>query len=124
MDFDPLSNKIIAAAIEFHRNLGGPGLLESVYEEALVQELRLNRINVVRQASCPIRYKGMLLSTPLRIDLLVENEIIVECKATTQNNPVFHSQCLTYLRLSGKKIGLILNFGLSLLRDGIERVVN
>ena len=124
MDENELSYKIIGAAIEVHRTLGGPGLLESVYEEALSLELQQLGLQVERQVECPIIYKGQPLSQPLRIDLLVEKTVIVECKATLENNPLFATQCLTYLRLSNLRFGLIINFGMKHLREGIERVVN
>lgn len=119
-----LTGKIIGAAIEVHRILGGPGLLESVYEEALCHELSLRRINFKRQVDCPVVYKGATLATSLRIDLLVEDRLIIECKATLENNPVFAAQCLTYLRLSNLKLGLVINFGGKYIKDGIERVIN
>ncbi len=97
---------------------------ESAYEEALVEELMQRGLSVKRQIACPIEYKGKRLQTVLRIDLLVENSVIIECKATTDYNPIFESQCLTYLRLSKLKVGLIINFGLKFLKNGVHRVVN
>jgi len=119
-----VSHEIIRCAIEVHRTLGGPGLLESVYEEALVWELEHAGFQVQRQAECPICYKGRELGHALRIDLIVEDSVIVECKATTQCHTVFEAQTLTYLRLSRRKLGLVLNFGERVLKDGIYRVVN
>jgi GxxExxY protein len=81
-------------------------------------------LRVERQVECPIIYKGQHLSQPLRIDLLVEGTVIVECKATVENNPLFAAQCLTYLRLSNLRLGLVIIFGMKHLREGIERVVN
>jgi GxxExxY protein len=121
---DLLSKKIVSAAIEVHRTLGGPGLLESVYEEALVWELEQQSLSVERQKSIPIDYKGMQLATPLRIDILVENLVIVECKATAEYNSIFEAQALTYLRLTGLKLALVINFGDRLVKQGIHRVVN
>jgi len=115
---------IVDAAIEVHRTLGGPGLLESVYEEALVWELRQRGLKVARQVALPINYKGTPLASPLVIDVLVEDLVIVENKATTQYNTIFEVQCLTYLRLSGLKLGLVINFGERWVKDGIHRVVN
>ena len=121
---------IVDAAIEVHRTLGGPGLLESVYEEALVWELQqrgsrtTRRLKVTRQVPLPIRYKGNPLASPLVIDLWVEDLVIIENKATTQYNAIFEVQCLTYLRLSGLKLGLVINFGERWVKDGIHRVVN
>lgn len=119
-----LSGKIIRCAIEVHRELGGPGLLEAVYEEALAWELNQAGLQVERQVACPIYYKDVVLAFPLRIDLLVDGEMVVECKATTEHHPVFESQVLTYLRLKRLRRGLVLNFGLPTLKDGIRRVVN
>ena len=119
-----LTRQIIGAAIEVHKTLGGPGLLESVYKEALAEELRRMGLRVSREVPCPIAYKGKTLGDPLRIDLLVEDEIVVEAKAAVANNPVFAAQCLTYLRLSGRKLGLVVNFGRKYVTDGVERVLN
>lgn len=119
-----LSKIIVTAAIEVHRNLGGPGLLESVYEEALAYELAQRSCNVRRQVPSPIQYKDVTLATPLKIDLLVDDLVIVECKAVTQFNPIFATQLLTYLRLKNLKLGLVINFGEQLVKDGIHRVVN
>ena len=124
MKLNQISDKIIKAAIEVHRTLGGPGLLEAVYEEALVFELKAAGLSVERQVVLPIIYKGTQLGNPLRIDLLVEGEVIIECKATSENNPIFEAQLLTSLRLSGKPLGLVLNFGHKFLKEGIRRVVN
>ena len=118
-----LSKEIIKTAIEVHKTLGGPGLLESVYEEAFIWELKQN-FTVQSQVEIPIIYKGNQLNNKFRLDILVENSVIIECKATSQYNKIFESQCLTYLRLSNKKLGLVINFGEKLLKDGIHRVVN
>ena len=119
-----ISGQIVDAAIEVHRTLGGPGLLESVYEEALVWELQQRGLAVQRQIGVPISYKGNVLASRLRIDLIVEDIVIVECKAVTEYNPVFSAQALTYLRLSGRKLALVINFGQRMLKDGIHRIVN
>lgn len=119
-----LSRHIVECAIEVHRGLGGPGLLESVYEEALVWELLQRGIEVQRQVSLPIRYKGSTLASSLRIDLIVGNLVVVECKATSQYNTLFEAQTLTYLRQTGLKLGLVVNFGERVVKDGIHRVVN
>jgi GxxExxY protein len=119
-----LSKIIIDAAIEVHRNLGGPGLLESVYEQALMIELKQRSLIVEKEKTVPLVYKGVHLETPLRIDLLVGNLVIVECKATSQYNPIYESQTLTYLRMTGLKLGLVINFGERLLKYGIHRVIN
>lgn len=124
MHENEISRVILDAAIEVHRTLGGPGLLESVYEEALVWELELRGLTVERQKAVPVEYKGQTLGTPLRLDLLVDGKVIVECKATTDYNPIFEVQTLTYLRLTGLKLGLVINFGERLVKDGFRRVVN
>ena len=119
-----LAAQIIDAAIEVHRTLGGPGLLESFYEEALYQELKLRNISVQAQVQIPVMYKGYVLRNPMRLDLLVGEKVIIEIKATEQEQSVHKAQVLTYLRLTKLKLGLLLNFGQKLLRDGIERIVN
>ncbi len=121
---DELSRKIIDAAIEVHKTLGGPGLLESVYEEALVYELKNRGIKVNRQMDVPLEYKGKKLSEDLRLDLLVEQKVVVECKAISEFKSVFEAQTLTYLRLMDLKLGLVINFGRPALKDGIHRVVH
>lgn len=119
-----LSASIIDAAIEVHRVLGGPGLLESIYEDALAYELELRKIPIKRQLPVQVLYKGVPVRDPLRLDLLVNDSIIVEVKATENLLKVHSAQVLTYLRLTQRKLGLVLNFGQPLLRDGISRVVN
>ena len=124
MNENEISQLIVRAAIEVHRTLGGPGLLESVYEEALAWELGQANLKVQRQVQLPIPYKGQVLATPLRIDLVVNELVIVECKATSQYNTIFEVQTLTYLRLTGFRLGLVINFGERLVKDGVHRVVN
>ncbi len=124
MTENEIAKVIVEAAIEVHRTLGGPGLLESVYEEALVYELKLRGLSVERQVGVPIDYKGCRLTSGLRLDLVVASKVIVECKATGDDNPVFQSQALTYLRLMNLKLALVINFGKRLVKDGIHRVVN
>ncbi len=124
MDENALSRIIVDASIEVHRELGGPGLLESVYEEALVEELTLRGLLVERQQQVPIRYKGKLLATPLRLDLRINGLVIVDLKAVTEYNKIFDAQMLRYLRLTGLKLGLVINFGERLVKDGIHRIVN
>lgn len=121
---DKLSQIIIGAAIEVHFTLGGPGLLESVYEEALVYELEEHGLSIARQKSVPIRYKNRTLANSLRLDILVDNLVVVECKATTAYNSIFEIQTLTYLRLMNLRLGLVINFGERLVKDGIHRVTN
>ena len=124
MEMNQLSGEIVAAAIEVHRELGGPGLLESVYEEALVEELRIRGLSLERQLAVEVAYKGKNLATPLRLDLLVENSVIVEIKAVAELSTVSRSQLLTYLRMADKSLGLLINFGEPLVKNGIHRVVN
>jgi GxxExxY protein len=119
-----ISRIIVDAAIEVHRMLGGPGLLESVYQEALAWELAQGGLTVECEENVPLLYKNHKLATPLKIDLLVGGTVIVECKATSEYNPIFESQTLTYLRLTGLKLGLVINFGERLVKNGIHRVVN
>jgi GxxExxY protein len=119
-----LSGRIIGCAVEVHRTLGGPGLLESVYEEALAWELQACGLCVERQVEIPIVYKGQKLATPLRLDMLVEHEIIVENKATVTYNTIFEAQALTYLRLSNLRLALIINFGEKQVTHGVHRVIN
>lgn len=124
MQENEISKHIVDCAIEVHRTLGGPGLLEGVYEEALAWELRQRGLYVERQFEVPITYKGCQLATPLRLDMLVENCVIVEVKATTAYNSIFEAQTLTYLRLMNLKLGLVINFGEKYVKHGIHRVVN
>jgi len=119
-----ITGAVIDAAIEVHRTLGGPGLLESIYEEALVFELQARNLEVARQRAVPLLYKGSRLASDLRLDLLVAGRVVVECKATTAYNPIFEAQALTYLRLLDLKVALVINFGERLVKDGIHRVVN
>jgi GxxExxY protein len=119
-----ISKVIVDAAIEVYRELGGPGLLESVYEEALVEELTRRGLKVERQLQVPIIYKGKQLASPLRLDLKVNGLVLVDNKAVTDWNPIFEAQMLTYLRLTGLKLGLVINFGERYVKNGIHRVVN
>lgn len=115
---------IVDAAIEVHRTLGGPGLLESTYEEALTCELRWRGMTVRRQVRVAMCYKGQKLNSPFRLDMLVDGCVIVECKATRLYNSVFEAQALTYLRLVNLRLALVINFGEKLVSKGIHRVVN
>ena len=119
-----ISGEIVRCAIEVHRTLGGPGLLEKVYEEALTWELSNTGLHVDRQVKVPIAYKSNNLATPLILDLLIDGKVIIECKATLNYNPLFAAQILTYLRLTNLKLGLVINFGEKKVKDGIHRVVN
>lgn len=124
MTENEVSRVVYECAIEVHRTLGGPGLLEGVYEEALAWELEKRGLKVQIQVSVPIKYKGQNLGTPMRLDLLVEGMVVVECKAMAEYNAIFESQVLTYLRMTGLKLGMVINFGEKFVKDGIHRVVN
>ena len=122
METNDLTKAIIGAAIEVHRELG-PGLLESVYEEALCHELSLRGLSFVRQIPIRIEYKGVKLASDLRADLFVENRVVVDLKSKEQVAKVDLVVMRTYLRLLGASVGLVINFHVPVLRDGIHRVV-
>jgi GxxExxY protein len=124
MNENEISKVIVDAAIDVHRTLGGPGLLEAVYEEALAFELELRGLIVYRQKAVPLVYKGRRLASDLRLDLLVNDRVVVECKATVAYNSLFEAQALTYLRLCDLRLALVINFGERQVRQGIHRVVN
>jgi len=123
MDINQLSSKIIGATIEVHKALG-PGLLESAYQKCLSHELRLRGISFADEKPLPLIYKGEKLDCGYRLDLVVENAIIIELKSCEKLEPIHKAQLLTYLKLSNLKLGLLLNFNVPLMRDGIVRVVN
>ena len=123
MDLNKLSEAVIGAAIEVHKELGA-GLLESTYEQCLCRELSLRGINFECQKPLPVTYKGMKLDCGYRIDILVENVLVVEIKAVEKILPIHEAQLLTYLRLSGCQLGLLINFNVEALRLGIKRMVN
>lgn len=124
MNENEISKIVVDCAVEAHRTLGGPGLLESVYEEALAWEIASRGFFVERQLLVPIMYKGKQLAAPLRLDLLVEGKVVVEVKAMTQYNSIAEAQALTYLRMMNLKLALVVNFGEKLVSHGIHRVVN
>jgi len=124
MHENEISGIILDCAIEVHRTLGGPGLLEAVYEEALVWELKHRGLKFERQKAIPVVYKDCVLPYTYRLDILVEDKVIIECKATSQYNKIFESQLLTYLRLTGLKLGIVINFGEKMLATGFNRVAN
>ena len=124
MSENELSAVIIGAAIEVHRELGGPGLLEDVYEEALCCELQLRGLQVQRQVGLKLHYKGKQLKKRLVLDLIVNDLVIVEVKSVIEYHDIFEAQLLTYLRLTAKKLGLVINFGERYAKDGVHRVVN
>ena len=123
MTEDEITYAIRDAIFDVYNELG-PGLLESVYEEAMFFELKQRGLEVERQIEVPIKYKGNTLQTQLRLDLIVENTIIVELKSVEEMKPVFAKQLLTYLRLLDKKVGLLVNFSSYNIQEGIKRVVN
>ena len=120
-ELNKLTEKIIGCAIEVHRHLG-PGLLEHVYEEALCVEFELQGVRFERQVTVPVNYKGRMIGE-YRVDLLVEDAVVVEIKSVERHDPVFEAQVLTYLRVTGKKVGLLINFNSRLLKDGIKRLI-
>ena len=120
---EPCGSFISGACIEIHRQLG-PGLLESVYEECLCHELALQEIRFSRQHPLPVVYKGIRLEGGYRLDVLVENSLVLELKAVEALLPVHEAQLLTYLKLSGLPLGLLLNFNVPILKQGIKRIVN
>ena len=122
MDKDPLTDKIIGCAIEVHKNLG-PGLLESVYKECLHYELLNNGLFVERQKGIPLIYKDKKLDSNLVLDLLVEKSVIVELKSVECLNPIHEAQLISYLKLSGIHTGLLINFNVKYLIDGVKRRV-
>lgn len=122
MDFDNLSNQVIGLAIEVHRELG-PGLLESVYEECLAFELTRYRIPFARQLELPVSYKGNHINMNYRIDLLIDNSLIIELKAVNSLKEIHKAQLLTYMKLANIKTGLLMNFNTPVLKQGIKRLV-
>jgi len=123
MDVNELTYQIRGAIYDVYKDLG-PGLLESVYEEALVYEIEQRGLKVERQMKVPIIYKGVELRTDLRLDLLVEDQVIVELKSVEEMKPLFGKQLLTYLRLLDKRVGLLVNFNTDNILTSITRVVN
>lgn len=118
-----IASEVIGAAIEVHRILG-PGLLESTYEKCLCKELDLRKINYKRQEKLIVNYKGEIVEESYRLDIIVENEIILELKAVEEIKDIHKYQLLTYLKLSNKKLGLLINFNVALLKNGIKRITN
>ena len=123
LNLNQLSSRIIGAAIEVHKTLG-PGLLESTYEECLCHEFGLQGAKYERQVTLPVCYKDKELDCGYRIDIIVERSIILELKAVDAILPIHKAQLLTYLKLSNLRLGLLLNFNIPLMRDGIHRIVN
>jgi GxxExxY protein len=117
-----ITRAIIGAAIEVHKRLG-PGLLESAYEECLLHELRIRNMTVERQKGLPVIYKEVKLDCGYRLDLLVEGRVVVELKSVENLAPIHEEIILTYLRLSGQKTGLLINFNVTVLKDGVRRFI-
>jgi GxxExxY protein len=120
---EDIAKAILDASFQVHTALG-PGLLESVYEACMLHELELRSINVKSQVTLPVIYKGMKVESGYRLDMLVDNCIIVEIKSSEIINPVYYAQLLTYLRLTNIRLGLLINFNVIHLRDGIKRIIN
>lgn len=118
--YEDLSHNVISAAMEVHRELG-PGLLESAYEECFCHELSLRQISFARQVALPLVYKGLHLDCGYRMDVVVDDKIVLEIKSVAAILPIHEAQLITYLRLSGKRVGLLMNFNCPVLKDGIVR---
>jgi GxxExxY protein len=118
---DPLTQQVIGCAIEVHRNLG-PGLLESTYEKCLAHELKLAGLSFINQVSMPIDYKGITLDSGYRLDFLIDDYLVVELKAVEQLLPIHQAQLITYMKLAEAPVGLLINFNVKLLKDGIRRL--
>ncbi|MGU3373983.1 GxxExxY protein [Chryseobacterium sp. M5A1_1a] len=123
MTENELSYKIIGAAIEIHKSLG-VGLLEKAYEAALVYELKILGLDVKQQVSLPLQYKEVSIENAYKIDLIVEDKVIIEIKSVLELHSIFHAQLLTYLKQSNMKLGLLINFNNELIKYGIHRIVN
>lgn len=123
MDLNEITGEIVDAAIKVHRLLG-PGLLESAYKTCLAFELRRRGLKVETEVAVPIRYDGVVIDVGYRMDLLVEDQVPVELKAVSEIIPIFKAQLLSHLKLSNKRVGLLINFHVELLKDGIVRMVN
>lgn len=118
---DPVTRKIIACAIEVHRRLE-PGMLEKLYQEAMIVEMELNGLKVDKNCRVPVEYRGKSIGEYF-IDLLVEDTVILELKSVERHDPVFDAQILSYMKLTGKKVGLLINFNSKMVKDGIKRFV-
>ena len=120
---EDLTEKIIGAAIEVHRNLG-PGLLESAYQECLARELTLRKVPFEKEKNLPVEYKGVQVDCGYRMDFVIDNQVIIELKAVEAVLPIHRAQLITYLKLTGYKVGLLINFNVQQLIKGIERLAN
>ena len=122
-ELNRISNIVIGCAIEVHRILG-PGLLESAYQQCLAWELRQVGLKVTEQVAIPIRYKALTIANAFRLDMLVENELVLELKSVERIEPAHLAQLLTYLKTNSFRLGLLLNFNVDIMRNGIKRIVN
>lgn len=122
VEMERIATELIDAAVTVHRTMG-PGLLESVYEACLIRELRLRSIEVQRQVPVSLVYKGEVLPSPLRLDLLVENSIIIELKCVTELEKIHEAQLLSYMKIASKRLGFLLNFHVAYMKDGIRRFI-
>ena len=121
-EMERIATQIVDAAFRVHTELG-PGLLESIYEECLAHELAKRGLRVERQVAVPVFYDGVRVNADLRLDLLVEGQVIIEVKAVEKLIPVFEAQLLTYLKLSGKRLGFLVNFNVPVIKNGIKRII-
>lgn len=121
-DAEAAARQIVDSAIKVHRALG-PGLLESVYEKCLAHELTIRGLKAERQVEIPVSYEGVLIESGLKLDLMVNDLVVVELKAVEQMVPLYHAQIITYLKLAKKQLGLLINFNVPLLKDGVKRVI-
>jgi GxxExxY protein len=122
-EVETIASQIVDACYKVHKALG-PGLLESVYETCLSYELRKRGLSILTQVVLPVFYDGLEIEAGLRLDILVENQVIVEIKAVQEFHPVHEAQVITYLKLTGKRLGILVNFNVPLIRDGIKRLAN
>lgn len=122
-EIEVISKQVVDAAFQVHKEMG-PGLVESIYTYCIVHELRLRNLNVQKEVFIPLQYKGVELPKDFRIDILVEDEIVLEIKSVETLHPVFEAQIISYLKLTGKRIGFLINFNVPLIKNGIKRFVN
>jgi|SRR6056297_195850 len=123
IQYESIAKAIVHSCYNVHREMG-PGLLESIYELCLIEELKQKKLNIKNQVSIPLLYKNTVLSKDFKIDILVENEIIIELKAVETILPVHKAQLISYLKLADKRMGFLINFNVALIKDGIQRIVN
>jgi GxxExxY protein len=121
-DIEAIARKVVNSALQVHKKLG-PGLLESIYEVCLAHELEKERLVVERQIFLPVHYDGIVLDAGLRLDIWIERKLIVEVKTVEAIHPVHQAQLLTYLKLTGNRLGLLINFNVALLKQGVKRIV-